>query len=367
VALTLVSALITLFAMTAIETGTDRPVNPYGYLLGVAMALPILLRHRMPRTVLVVSTTTLMVYYALSFPGFSPFLALVVPLYTVAAQGYLRTGLFVATWVSLSGVAFRAVELGSMVRALPGSLTDTALVVGSLVLGDAVRTRRILRRELAEGLQRAALEGERETERRVMAERLEIARDLHDILAHGVAVIGVQANVAAELFDTDLGRARTAVETIRTAGEEALSDLGNSIRLLRIGGDTEPAHGLADVPDLVQRAGRTDFRVDLTVTGTRYDLRPSADLTAYRVIQESLTNVIRHAGATHASVTIDYTATGVNIVVADDGTGARSPFTGTGHGLHGMRERVAAVRGRFSAGNAPGGGFTVAVHLPAGR
>jgi signal transduction histidine kinase len=367
VALTLASASVVQLAMTAVQGDADRPVDPYGRLLGVAVALPVLLRHRLPRTVLVVSTITLMAYYALSFPGFSPFLALAVPLYTVAEHGHLRTGFLVAAWVTVSGVAFRAVELDSMMRALPGSLTDTALVIGSLVLGDAVRTRRMLRRELAEGVQRAVLEAKRESERRAVAERLDIARDLHDVLAHSVAVIGVQANVASELFDTDLPRARTAVDTIRTAGEEALTDLGNTIRLLRVGSDTEPVHGLTDVPALIEKARGTGIEVELAVTGSRYDLRPSIELTAYRVIQESLTNVIRHARATRARVEIDYSAAGVDITVTDNGVGAQEPFTGAGHGLHGMRERVAAVRGRFSAANGSGGGFSVAAHLPARR
>lgn len=367
VALALASAVVVLLAMTAVESDADRPVDPYGYLLGIVIALPVVARRRLPRAVLLISTTTLMGYYALSFPGFSPFLALAVPLYTVAVRGHPRTGVLVAAWVTVSGVVFRAVELESMMRALPGTLTDTALVVGSLVVGDAVRTRRILRRELAEGLQRVVLEAQRETERRAMAERLDIARDLHDVLAHGVAVIGVQANVAAELFDTDLPRARSAVETIRTAGEEALTDLGNTIRLLRIGGDPQPVHGLIDVPALIEKARGTGIDVQLSVTGSRYELRPAVDLTAYRVVQESLTNVIRHARATCARVEIVYSATGVDITVTDDGVGAPSPFIGAGHGLHGMRERVAAVRGRLSAADRPGGGFSVAAHLPTGR
>lgn len=367
VGLTMASAVVVLLAMTAVQNPTDRPVNPYGYLFGVLIALPNLARRRAPQTVLWISTVALMVYYSLSFPGFSPFLALAVPLYTVAVSGHLRTGALVAGWVTVSGVLSRADELGSVLRALPGTLTDTALVIGSLVLGDAIRARRFLRRGLADGVRRAVREAERESERRVMAERLDIARDLHDVLAHSVAVIGVQANVAAELFDADPARARAALDTIRTAGREALADLGNTIRVLRVGADTEPVHGLSDIDTLIQGARRTGIHVDVTVTGDEYDLRPSVDLTAYRVIQESLTNIIRHARASRARVDIGYAPTGLDIRVVDDGVGCQHTLNGTGHGLIGMRERVAAVRGQFTAHNGQNGGFAVAAHLPAGR
>jgi signal transduction histidine kinase len=363
-ALTALSAAVVLLAMTAVQDNAGRPVAPYGYLLGVAIAAPNLLRRRAPRTVLLVSTVILMLYYALSFPGFSPFLALAVPLFTVGVSGHLRTGALVAAWVTVSGVISRADEVGSVMRTLPGSLTDTALVVGTLVLGDAVRARRYLRRELADGVRRAVREAERESERRAMAERLDIARDLHDVLAHSVAVIGVQANVAAELFEVDPPRAAAALDTIRTAGGEALADLGNTIRVLRVGARTAPVRGLGDLPALIDRALRSGVRVDLDVRGERYPLRPAIDLTAYRVIQESLTNVIRHAGASRARVEIAYAQAGVDIRVTDDGHGAVRVAPGPGQGLIGMGERVAALRGRLTAQDDPAGGFTVTAHLP---
>ena len=366
-ALTLASAAAVLLAMTALDSPQARPVSPYGYLLGIAIAAPILVRRRAPRATLLASTAILMTYYGLEFPGFSPFLALAVPLYTVAVTGHLRTGAAVAALVTVLGVLFRAVEIESVLRSLPGTLTDTALIVGSLLLGDVVRARRFLRRELADGLRRAVREAERESERRVMTERLDIARELHDVLAHGIAVIGVQANVAAELFDSDPVRARTAVETIRVAGEEALADLANTIRVLRVGADTEPPPGLDSVATLIDGARRAGLAVELTVTGEPRPLRPAVDATAYRVIQESLTNVIRHSRASRAGVEIVYQPSGVRIRVTDNGAGSGPGSPAAGHGLIGMRERVTALRGEFSAGNARDGGFAVAARLPLGR
>ncbi|GAB2949075.1 hypothetical protein GCM10027280_42140 [Micromonospora polyrhachis] len=253
--LAVATAAAVLLAMTALGSPESRPVSPYGYLFGIAVAAPILARRRAPQMALLVSTAILLTYYGLDFPGFSPFLALAVPLYTVAVTGRLRTGVLVAIAVAALGVLSRAVEIGSVLRSLPGSLTDTALIVGSMLLGDVVRARRILRRELAEGLRRAVREAERESERRVMSERLDIARELHDVLAHSIAVIGVQANVAAELLDSDPVRARSAVETIRVTGEETLTDLADTIRLLRVGADVEPSPELESAATPVDGAG----------------------------------------------------------------------------------------------------------------
>ncbi|GLY04378.1 histidine kinase [Actinoplanes sp. NBRC 101535] len=319
--LTAMTLTVTLMAMAAVRNPAERDPVPWGFLLALVIALPNLVRRRAPRLVLLVAATALMTYYSFGFPGFSPFLALAVPLFTAAVTGHLRTGSVVAGIVALSGVLARAVEMESMMRALPGSLTDTALLVGSLLLGDAVRARLELRRELAEGVRRAVREAERESERRAMQERLGLARDLHDLLAHGVAVVGVQANVAAELFDIDRPKAREALEAIRTAGDEVLADLGNTIRLLRVGSTTEPVYGLGDVHILVEGTRQAGIDVDLTVSGDERHVRPSVGLTAYRVIQESLTNVIRHSQASRAQVEIFYWRSDLEIRIVDNGVG----------------------------------------------
>lgn len=363
-----VSAAVVLFTIGVQTEPGARPVAPYGYLFGLAIAAPVLLRRTRPGAAVVFSGALLMAYYSLNFPGFSPFLALAVQLYSAAVTGHVRIGALVAAWVSLGGLLARLTRAGDIAEMLPGQLTEIALIVGSLLLGELVRARRVLRREMAEGVRRAVREAEQESERKAMADRLAIARDLHDVLAHTVAVIGVQANVAAELLDTDPPRARTAVETIRTAAGEALGDLGKTIRLLRFGAAGEPVHGLADVPELVERTCRTGVAVRLTVTGEPVTLRAAVDSTAYRVIQESLTNVIRHAEARTAEVAIGYSGSALDIRVTDDGVGsAAGSGPRAGHGLIGMRERIMALRGDFAAGDGAGGGYAVTARIPVRR
>ena len=339
----------------ATEDGARAPdVVAYALIGATAVVLPA--RHRWPRAVLLGCTALLMAYYALDYAGFSPFIPLAVPLYTAGVTGHLRTGGAVATWVVLAGAVARLTEGEPALATLTGSLLDAALVGGVLLLGEAVRARRVAREAVEERLAR-----------RVLAERVRTARDLHDVLAHTVAVIGVQADVAAELFDADPPRARAAIEAVRTAGRDALADLRSTIEVLRRGdAATAPAPGLADVPGLADNARATGLDVVFNVSGSPDALPTSVDLTAYRVVQESLTNVIRHARARSVRIDVRYSPVAVEVSIRDDGTGPQ-PGRPVGHGLAGMRERVSALRGTFQAGARESGGFAVDVSLPVSR
>lgn len=365
-------AVVTMVITVATEPGARHP-DALAYALAVAVAAPVAVRRRWPRTCVLVAAWALNTYYALQYPGFSPFLALAVPLYTAAVTGHLVTGGIVAAWVVVSGAVFRGYEGESVLRLVPDTLIEAALVIGLLVLGEGLRARRLLRAEVAERLARTKADAERDAERRLMTERLRVARDLHDVLAHTIAVIGVQADVAAELLDDDPGRARTAIQTIREAGRHALADLRNTIGVLRTRASADeprpPAPGLADLDALVSPARAAGLSVNVDVRGQRPGLPPSVDLTAYRVVQESLTNVLRHANASQVDVVIDYLPSSVDISVTDDGTAAAtgSHTGGSGHGLLGMRERVSALGGTIIAAPGPAGGFTVSTHLPLER
>jgi signal transduction histidine kinase len=216
----------------------------------------------------------------------------------------------------------------------------------------------------------AALERERErsAELTVLEERAKIARELHDVVAHGLSVIALQAGGAETALPDDPERARTPLRAIRREAEEALGEMRRALGLLRPGDaepDLAPQPGLAQLPALVERARTAGMAVTLHVDGHPRPLDPGLELSAYRIVQEALANVHRHAGGAPAAVRVSWTGHALTLRVRDGGM--RTPGGGEeadGHGLIGMRERVRAHGGEFTAGRVPGGGFEVTAELP---
>jgi len=202
--------------------------------------------------------------------------------------------------------------------------------------------------------------------RAVLAERLRISRELHDVVAHSVGVITLQAGAAARVMDTQPERAREAMVAVEKTGRETLSSLRRVLAAFREGTGTQaprrPGPGLADVGALVASTTAAGVRVDLRWRGERRTLPPDLDLSAFRIIQESLANVVRHAHAASCEVSVAFGAADLAIEVTDRGRGG-SEF-GSGYGLPGMRERVALLNGSLDAGPRDGGGFRVAARLP---
>jgi signal transduction histidine kinase len=231
-----------------------------------------------------------------------------------------------------------------------------------LLLGLVLRTTR----ELADQAERRV-----EAEARVARadERGMIARELHDVVAHSMSVIAVQAGVANHVIDSRPELARQALATVETNTRAALVEMRRLLGVLRQGDEPSaslaPAPGLTDVPALVKQFGQAGLAVQVRVDGVPDGVPDGVDLSAYRIIQEGLTNVLRHGGPT-AQVAIDYRGAAVAIEISDPGPGARarSGENGPGHGLIGMRERVAVFGGRFTAGPQPGGGFRLTATLP---
>jgi signal transduction histidine kinase len=210
---------------------------------------------------------------------------------------------------------------------------------------------------------------------------MRIARELHDVLAHNISLINVQAGVALHLMDEQPGQSRSALVAIKQASNDALGELRSVLDILRQGDEAaprSPASGLADLDGLVAGAGATGLEVRTRVEGTPRPLPAGTDLAAYRIVQESLTNVTRHAGPATATVRIAYGRDALTVQVDDDGKGLESaggrPGSDSdrsnrrpdrsGNGIRGMRERVAALGGDLTAGSRPGGGFRVLAHLP---
>ena len=245
-------------------------------------------------------------------------------------------------------------------------LSEVLLAAGPV---DADRARALA--EVAMAACQRRLDAERtraeEARRRAGEERMRIARELHDVLAHNISLINVQAGVALHLMDDQPGQSRSALQAIKQASNDALSELRSVLDILRQGEEAPPrvpASGLVHLDSLVSGVHATGLEVRARVEGTPRPLPAGTDLAAYRIIQESLTNVTRHAGPATASVLVRYGSEALTVQVDDDGGGPAGNVAGQGNGIRGMRERVAALGGELSAGPRPGGGFRVLGRLP---
>jgi signal transduction histidine kinase len=372
-ALVLAVAAAMALTIAIADEDTSRSPNVLAYLLGLSLAPLLLLRRRRPLGVLLASIGILAVYFGLDYPAFSAAVPLAAATYSAAVAGHGRwAAVILGAFVVVGGIGARLDEGESLAEVLRGSLlTDTALLGAVLLLGEAVRNRRAWAEEVRGRLRRAEEDREREAARRVQQERLRIAREMHDVLAHTISAINVQAGVAADVIDESPERARASLRDIRRQSRDAMAELRASVGMLREGAaeaPREPAPGLAELDRLVEMAAGAGLRVEVAVAGAARPLPGAVDLTAYRIVQESLTNVVRHAHASAATVSVSYRRDAVELEVRDDGNGAASGATAEpdgGHGLIGMRERAAAVGGTLQAGAAPGGGFRVHATLPA--
>jgi len=242
----------------------------------------------------------------------------------------------------------------------------------AVAAGDAVRTRRIYVQVLEERARRAEETREQEARARVVEERLHIARELHDIVAHHIAVVNIQAGLAERAMSRNaLETAATAITHVSEAARLALDDLSAVLHLLRGSGDIdrrEPAPGLAQVNDLLDSYARAENRVQVTIRGGAQPLHATIELTAYRVIQESLTNATKHGilGETHLTLSYEPTDFVVHVTnpARTDVEGNIPAVPGTGYGMIGMHERVDAIGGRMTAGQRANGIFVVEAHLP---
>jgi signal transduction histidine kinase len=369
-----VAAAMVLTISLAEEAGAGRSPDVLAYLLGMSVAALLLLRRRWPLGVLIASIGVLSVYFGLDYDAFSAAVPLAAAAYSAAVAGKgLPAAAALGAFVVIGGSVARLDEGDSLAEVLrEGLITDAALLAAVLLLGEAVRNRRAWAEEVRARLRRAEQDREREAERRVQEERLRIAREMHDVLAHTIAAVNVQAGVAADVIDEAPDKARASLQDIRRQSREAIAELKATVGVLREGGSAAPrapAPGLAELGGLVDTAARAGVHVEVSVAGPARPLPATVDLSAYRIVQESLTNVVRHAHTSEATVSVRYEPEAVVLEVHDDGTGDTNGATDDhdGHGLIGMRERAAAVGGTLRVGRTPGGGFRVQATLPTGE
>jgi signal transduction histidine kinase len=371
-ALALVAASLPMavFASMPVPSGVPVGVLAVGYALVLLHTLPLAARRRFPGTVLGISVASGLAIGALFLPPEFLGPAILVAVYSVAAYG--------SRWVALAGLA--AAELGLAAVQLiqgrfgePAAWVQFALIIGAAwLLGYFVGDRHVYAARLEE--RTAELEQAREelARRAVAEERLRLARELHDVVAHSMSVIAVQSGVGAHVAESrpeEVGKALSAIEATSRA---TLEELRRLLGVLRQDSESQaslaPVPGLADLDSLLGEVAKAGLAVRLRVEGTPSPLPAGVDLSAYRIVQEALTNVVKHAGPAQAQVTIGYRDQDVTVEVTDDGRGAAALAGdgrgGTGHGLVGMRERVAAFGGDLETGPRPGGGFRVAARLP---
>jgi signal transduction histidine kinase len=247
-------------------------------------------------------------------------------------------------------------------------------VAGAILVGRTVahRTRQTVHlQDHADTLRRTAQAHARAAAEAAQQERARIARELHDVIAHSLSLMVVQAGAAEQIMAKDQARARDAITAVQSTGREALAEMAHLVGMLRED-STElglaPQPGLADLPQLVEQARQDGLTIELHVQGDPRPVPPGAELSLYRIAQESLTNVRKHASGARTTVRLNYTAHGVNVDVQDNGSGdhSRHGLPSGGHGLIGMRERVAVYGGTLAAGPRDSGGYRVHAHIPLG-
>ncbi|WP_370412137.1 sensor histidine kinase [Streptomyces fradiae] len=347
----------------------DRTPTATGVVLMLLSAAVLVFRRRRPIPVLAATTAFALVELIADQRPAPVTMSAVISLFTVAAHTDRPT-----TWrlglVTMAVLTFAAMVFGPTPWYAQENLGVFAWTGMAAAAGDAVRSRRAFVDAIRERAERAERSREEEARRRVAEERLRIARDLHDVVAHHIALVNVQAGVAAHVMDKRPDQAKEALAHVRTASRSALDELRATVGLLRQSGDpeapTEPVSGLAVLDDLLATFRNAGLPVELARTDRAAALPAAVDLAAYRIIQEALTNVRKHAGSeARAEVSVLRVGRTVEITVLDDGPAVvPAPEPGGGHGLVGMRERVTALGGTLTAAPRYGGGFRVQAILP---
>jgi signal transduction histidine kinase len=350
-----VAAILLVTGLSGQRSATD--LDLLGYALLTAGGLALAARRRAPVSVLAVTGLCAVGYQAAGFDV--PAIAFLFAVYAAVRAGH-RTVTVAASVIMLAVLPLAAMASGlhdtGEAFARARGVLELAWLIAAGAAGEALRQ-----------AERRADEAERTREetarRRANEERLHIARELHDSLTHQISVIKVQAEVAVHLARKRGEQVPEALLAIREAGREAARELRATLEALR-DDDKNLPHGVDDVPELVQRARTAGLVATLTIEGHRSDVPVAVDRTAYRIVQESLTNITRHAAAATASVRIDYRPDALAIQVDDDGKAMPDTAPVPGVGLLGMRERVTALGGHLRAEPRSEGGFTVQAELP---
>ncbi|MBG0812962.1 sensor histidine kinase [Planomonospora sp. ID82291] len=350
------------------------PLVVHGVLAGV-LVVPLFWRRRWPVGVFAVVALASFVQWTAGVEPLPVNLAVLIAMYAVASYRPLR-------WAVAAGLVAElglALSYGRITeRPDPKTWASTSVfVVAVWIAGIYANTRRRYLESLEERAERAERERDQRARLAAAAERARIARELHDVVAHNVSVMIVQADGAGYAIDGDPEQARQAVQAISATGRRALAEMRRMVGVLRADtgaedgedrGDYTPQPGLSQLDELVEQVRSSGLPVEVRVSGAVRELPEGGQLTVYRIVQEALTNTLKHGGpVSGAEVAMEYGVRELVVRVADDGRGVVAPERPGGHGLVGMRERVAMFGGSVEAGPRPGGGFQVVVRLPFGE
>ncbi|MHA5048198.1 sensor histidine kinase [Streptomyces sp. SD15] len=346
-----------------VQEGSRAPLDSFARALLLVGSGLLLWRRRQAVLVAFGTAAAAMVYLGAGYPYGPVFLTVALASFSAVVAGHRKAAwtavgmlwvghLLVAHWL------YRWLPpTGDRTASWSQEIVTATWVVAIVAVSELVRVRREQwARDRAERAQAAT--------RRADEERLRIARELHDVLAHSISVINVQAGVGLALLDSDPEQARTALTTIKDASKEALGEVRQVLDTLRTPGEAPraPAPGLDRLPELVEQAAGAGLTVE--IQGDVPKLPPGTDLAAFRIVQEALTNVVRHSGSRHARVRVDSAQGALRLRIDDDGPATGSDAGGSGNGLAGMRERAAALGGTIEAGPRDDGGFRVLAVLP---
>jgi signal transduction histidine kinase len=369
-----VALAATLVGARALEAHSLHHAGWPGYVLTVVAALSAAGRRRWPLAVFAVTLASSVVAIALASPTGAISLTVMVAVYTVAQTQERRRAVLLAI---VAGTVLALARGLLQYRGWSDARTalEPALALAALFLGWAVSSRRAYVAEIEARAAQAERMREDEARRQVDAERLRIARELHDVLAHSIATINLQAGVAAHVLHDRPEHAAEALCTIKATSKQALREMRSILGVLREVDEVqprEPTPGLSQLERLIDATDQAGVPTQMMICGARRQLPATVDLAAYRIVQESLTNVLRHAGNASARVEISYDEDAMTINVDDDGCGRASGSSTAsdhasrelGHGILGMRERAHALGGELQAGPRPGGGFRVSARLP---
>jgi signal transduction histidine kinase len=376
--LALALAAVVLVEIAVSSEGVASSDVAWSVAFAVAMTLPLTFRRRYPFTVMAVVGSAATVYNAIDVPPdpYTLTFAVLLALYTVSAYASRRLAITAGIVTVIVQVVLNLPGIAEQ-EEFADDVNQIVLLGGAWVVGQNTRYRRRqteLLEERAERVERERAELERIA---ILEERGRLAREIHDVIAHSVGVIAVQAGAARAVAEQRPDRAREALSAIEEVSKDTLVELRRTLGALRAPGDDAalaPAPGLGRLGELVEQVGRAGVAVSVSEEGERVDLPPGVDLSAYRVVQEALTNTVKHAGETTAHVSIRYGDGWLEVAVTDEGgdrarvdgdgpAGDRTP--GAGQGLIGMRERVTMLGGAFEAGRR-GSGFAVRARFPIG-
>lgn len=358
-------ASATILAASAPLAAGEREPDAAAYLLVGVCSAAVVGRRRAPAVATVAAAAASLGFAAAYYPvALTP--VVLLPMYTAAAELPPRRARL------LLAITFVLVTIGATLGPGPTDASAPAVLVSAWLLGNYVGSRRTYTADL-EAKNRQLEQAQAELAARAVGEeRLRIARELHDVVAHTMSVVAVHAGTGRMVAEEDPAAARLALATIETATRSALAEMRRLLGVLRSAGDGPaeglgPAPGLGDLDGLVTDVARSGVTVEVLVEGHRDDVPAGVDLSAYRIVQEALTNVLKHVGRARATVTVRYGDGEVTVEVEDDGPVSAPvlrPDDAGGHGLAGMRERVALYAGDLEVGSLPGGGFRVSARLP---